>query len=89
VIRAFDGVEMVLMPPGCFMMGTADWNWAGPSHEVRFDQPSWIDRYEVTNEQFEQLGGHAATPGYWMDADRRREKIIWFEARDFRVLRWR
>jgi formylglycine-generating enzyme required for sulfatase activity len=87
VIRTFDGVEMALVPPGCFMMGTADWNWAGPPHEVCFDQPFWIDSYEVTNEQFEQLGGHPASQGQWTDADRPRERIDWFEARDFCSLR--
>lgn len=77
VIRSINGVEMVQVPPGCFMMGHA----AGrrdeqPVHEVCFDRAFWIDRYEVTNEQY---GSAGAFPG----DDRPRDNLTWFEARDF------
>jgi formylglycine-generating enzyme required for sulfatase activity len=109
VIQTFDGVEMVLVPPGCFRMGstdaqidaamalygqqtgnTAQREWftdEQPVHEVCFDQPFWIDRYEVTNGQFARFGGQAGRASYWTDADRPRERITWFEARDFCALR--
>ena len=54
IIRAFDGVEMVLVPAGCFMMGS-DTNPASneyPAHEICFDTPFWIDRYEVTRAMY-------------------------------------
>jgi formylglycine-generating enzyme required for sulfatase activity len=87
-IRMFDGVEMVLVPPGCFLMGTDDGrSEESPAHEVCLDQPFWIDRYEVTNAQFARFEGQAAQPGWWADADRPREQITWFEARDFCALR--
>ena len=67
VIQEFEGVEMVQVPAGCFMMGSTDeqvdyavslggqqyW-YAGeqPAHQQCFDEPFWIDRYEVTNQQY-------------------------------------
>jgi sulfatase modifying factor 1 len=77
VARTFDGVEMVLVPPGCFTMG----HWEGrrdeqPEHEICFDEAFWIDRYEVTNGQY---GSDGAFPGEF----RPRDNLTWFEARDF------
>ncbi len=109
VIEEFDGVEMVLVPAGCLMMGSTEEQMAeyiqqcmtidapllinevkcgvymgreGPVHEVCFDEPFWIDRYEVTNEQIERLGGvvtHAA--GYQAEPEYPRDSIPWAEAR--------
>jgi len=45
----FDGVAMVLTPVGCFDMGV---NGAGGRQ--CFDQPFWIDRYEVTNAEYRE-----------------------------------
>jgi formylglycine-generating enzyme required for sulfatase activity len=47
VIQEFDGVEMVLVPVGCFEMGDT-----GEGGEQCIDEPFWIDRYEVTNDQY-------------------------------------
>jgi len=73
VIQDFDGVEMALVPAGCFMMGTPEEEIVGtidlcetyygecfrewfegetPQHEVCFEEPYWIDVYEVTNTEF-------------------------------------
>jgi formylglycine-generating enzyme required for sulfatase activity len=48
----FDGVTMVLVPAGCFMMGSDTYNDEQPVHEQCFDKPFWIDKYEVTNTEF-------------------------------------
>jgi formylglycine-generating enzyme required for sulfatase activity len=61
IVQSFDGAEMVLVPPGCFMMGSTDQAREQPVHKVCFDQPFWIDRYEVTNaayRQFVEAGGY-------------------------------
>lgn len=54
-----EGVEMVLVPPGCFMMGSdledADEN-ERPAHQICYDEAFWIDRYEVTNAVFGSEG---------------------------------
>jgi formylglycine-generating enzyme required for sulfatase activity len=113
VIQDFDGVEMVLVPPGCFMMGSTeeqidavleayeetycdgecpdDRRWIfeseSPQHEICFDKPFWIDRYEVSNAQFAAFGGVAAKASNWAGGRLPREQITWFEAVDFCELR--
>jgi len=107
--RDFDGVTMVLVPPGWFMMGSteeqidyafelakesygndAKREWFGnerPTHEICFEQPFWIDRTEVTQAQFKQFGGKAATASSFTGDNRPVEQITWFEARDFCAVR--
>jgi formylglycine-generating enzyme required for sulfatase activity len=98
VIQDFDGVEMVYVPAGCFMMGSTDeqieaafqqceeeWGtgacdpaWfegEAPAHEVCLDA-FWIDRTEVTNAQY-------GSSGYFSGDNLPRERVTWFEARDF------
>jgi formylglycine-generating enzyme required for sulfatase activity len=50
VVQEFDGVEMVFVPAGCFVMGSDDRPFSNekPAHEVCLDG-FWIDRYEATN----------------------------------------
>jgi formylglycine-generating enzyme required for sulfatase activity len=53
VIEEKNGVRMALVPVGCFQMGSEDGGSdESPVHEVCFDEPFWIDVYEVTNEQY-------------------------------------
>jgi iron(II)-dependent oxidoreductase len=72
VIREVNGIEMVLVPAGCFVMG----NEGGlpeeqPVHQICFDEPFWIDRTEVTVAQFAQfLNGQKApvnSHAKWLD----------------------
>jgi formylglycine-generating enzyme required for sulfatase activity len=86
-IREFDGVEMVLVPSGCFMMGSNEYSDEQPVHEQCFDEPFWIDRYEVTQGDFARLGGVQAQGSQFDDQNRPVEQITWFEARDFCALR--
>ncbi len=77
VPRDFNGVEMVLVPAGCFMMGSNDGDSdERPVHEVCFEEPFWIDKYEVTN-------GRYGSEGYFSGDDRPRESISWYDAQDF------
>ncbi len=70
VIAEFAGVEMALVPPGCFMMGpTEGYGDTKKVREVCFEEPYWIDVYEVTHKQF----GSA-------DDNRPVELATWFEA---------
>ncbi|MBN1660243.1 MAG: formylglycine-generating enzyme family protein [Anaerolineae bacterium] len=88
VIREFDGVEMVLVPAGCFTMGSTEaqievaltlmdrrglYADEQPAHRQCFDEPFWIDLYEVTN-------GQIGSYGWWRKPDQPRESITWFEA---------
>ncbi len=55
VIEQFDGVDMVLVPAGCFWMGSSVGNedeW--PVHTICFDSPFWIDKTEVTRAMYEE-----------------------------------
>ncbi len=59
VVAEFEGVEMVLVPPGCFLLGSdseeAD-DDEQPVNEQCFDAPFWIDRTEVANAAFGSEG---------------------------------
>jgi formylglycine-generating enzyme required for sulfatase activity len=83
----FDGVMMVLVPAGCFMMGGDKFSDEKPVHEQCFEKPFWIDKYEVTNAQFDTLKGTASRVSLHTDVDEPRENITWVEARDFCALR--
>lgn len=75
--RVIDGVEMALIPAGCFepgstaeeiadaldLCGTGCPSWERENieneaehEEVCFEEPFWIDRYEVTNAQYGSTG---------------------------------
>jgi len=65
VVQDFDGVPMVKVPAGCFMMGDED-----EAHEQCFEEPFWIGETEVTNVQyaaFINAGGYT-NGAYWTDA---------------------
>ncbi len=88
VIQSFDNFEMGLVPIGCFMMGsTIGADDEKPVNQQCFDQPFWIDRYEVTQKQFKQLGGVKAKANAFEGDNRPVENITWFEARDYCSLR--
>jgi hypothetical protein len=83
----FNGVKMVLVPAGCFLMGGTYFNDTQPVLSTCVRSPFWIDKYEVTNSVFARFKGVAAQTSYWPDENRPREQITWIEARDFCKLR--
>jgi formylglycine-generating enzyme required for sulfatase activity len=81
IMQEFDGVEMVLVPVGCFKMGSIEGDRDEvPLHEQCFDQPFWIDRYEVSNEQFASLSETEACSEASSEPDQPRNCVAWFEA---------
>jgi hypothetical protein len=59
IIRVINGIEMCLVPPGCFMMGSEDGEEnERPVHQRCITKPFWIGRYPVTNAEY--LGAVAA-----------------------------
>ncbi|MFZ4829139.1 MAG: SUMF1/EgtB/PvdO family nonheme iron enzyme [Phototrophicaceae bacterium] len=75
-----DGVERVLVPVGCFQMGSTDGDSdEQPVHEQCVTEPFWLDKYEVTN----ALYGSAAGCGYSSEADQPRNCVTWLEAQAF------
>ena len=85
--RIFNDVTMVLVPTGCFVMGSND----GQSDEqpittICFEEPFWIDKYEVTNDLYgsSSLGSCAE---YSFEPQQPRNCVSWVEARDFCITR--
>ncbi|MCU0496404.1 MAG: SUMF1/EgtB/PvdO family nonheme iron enzyme [Anaerolineae bacterium] len=68
-------ILMVLVPVGCL----SD-NLDAP---ICIDTPFWLDKYEVSNAQFDALKGQASNASRWPDPNRPRETITWQEAHDF------
>ena len=83
VVHDFDGVVMVLVPPGCFMMGSEWTSDQKPVHEQCFEDAFWIDRTEVTQAQFRAFEGEAADDSFFTGDELPREQITWVEARAF------
>ncbi len=75
--QKFNGVDMVLVPAGCFIMGSdsAEAN-ERPANQQCFDKPFWIDRTEVTNAQYGSAGAFSGD-------NLPREDLTWYEAHDF------
>lgn len=80
----FDGVEMVLVPVGCFTIGSNNGeNDEKNGNEVCFDEPFWIDKYEVTNAQFGSIADEASCDEVSFEQEQPCNCISWFDARDF------
>jgi formylglycine-generating enzyme required for sulfatase activity len=77
VYKDFDGVQMALVPSGCFLMGTEDaaFEFELPVHEQCLDESFWIDVTEVTVAAF-------ASPEAVLISDYPRTDVTWFEAYD-------
>ncbi|MBN1123122.1 MAG: SUMF1/EgtB/PvdO family nonheme iron enzyme [Anaerolineae bacterium] len=78
VIELIDGVEMALVPAGCFEMGSTKFSTEEPVHTVCFVEPFWIDVYEVTNEQYGSIGCEDTS---W-EPDQPRNCVRWKQARN-------
>jgi formylglycine-generating enzyme required for sulfatase activity len=92
VVQKFDGVEMALVPAGCFWMGSENGGEnEQPVHRQCFNEPFWIDRYEVTWAMYEDCvtAGECAlhadcTPNPWSSRDTQPINCeTWFEARSY------
>jgi len=87
VAEEVNDVEMVYVPAGCFEMGSTEGDRdEEPVHRVCLSG-FWIDRYEITNAQFERLGGEAAEESEWGEPEQPRERITWEEARAYCEIR--
>jgi serine/threonine-protein kinase len=72
-----DGVEMVFVPDGEFVMGSEELgDDERPNHRVHLDG-FWIDRYEVTNDRFARF---VEATGYQTEAEKRGWGWVWKDA---------
>jgi formylglycine-generating enzyme required for sulfatase activity len=76
------GVEMVALPGGEFMMGTADGNpEEGPPHKVSVS-PFLMDKFEVTHEMFAKA--QLPDPSHWQENPRTPvERVRWRDAKAY------
>lgn len=103
VEQEFDDVEMVLVPVGCFIMGTTDEEFQAvlsnfflnsnhisdeqPAYRQCVREPFWMDKYEVSNGQFRAFNGVAEKNSDQSGTNFPRDNVTWAEARDFCALR--
>ena len=80
-IKTKTGTEMVLIPPGRFDMGSKE----GPSDESPIHKvwvgPFWMDRYEVTQEQFKKF--QLPDPSHFKNPKYPCEQINWTDAAQY------
>jgi hypothetical protein len=77
VTQTFDGIDMVLVPEGCFDMGSiTGYDAEQPVGQVCFDTPFWLDRTEVTNAQY-------VSSGTFSGDNLPRETVNWSDAKAF------
>jgi formylglycine-generating enzyme required for sulfatase activity len=53
--RSQEGIEMVYIPPGKFMMGSNSYDKEQPVHEVTISQAFYMGKYEVTQGQWQAV----------------------------------
>jgi formylglycine-generating enzyme required for sulfatase activity len=98
-----DGVEMALVPRGCFIMGLSDeqiqaeqealalgagwFDDVSPAHEICFDKAFWMDVTEVSQRDFERLGGEKALENRFSGLNYPVHNITWYEEFAFCELR--
>jgi len=81
--RSQQGIEMVYIPPGRFMMGSYSNDSGKPMHEVRISQAFYMGKYEVTQGQWQGVMGN--NPSYFKDCGSKCpvEQVSWNDAQDF------
>lgn len=81
IMTTASGVEMALIPAGSFTMGSVHGgNDAKPPHIVHVDA-FWIDRTEVTQEQFDKL--QLSNPSHFEGDKLPAEQVTWVQAARF------
>ena len=85
VIQIVNDLEMVLIPPGKFMMGSpkSEKGRKGDEtqHEVTLTKPFYMGKYEVTQEQWEAIMGH--NPSNNKGAKLSVTYVSWNDCQDF------
>jgi formylglycine-generating enzyme required for sulfatase activity len=75
------GIEMVLVPPSTFLMGSPD-AWASPVHQVTLTRAYYMARFEVTQGQWTAVM-HSNPSAYQWSSDRPVEQIGWDSIQPF------
>ncbi len=74
-------LELMLIHPGKFLMGSEKENNAQPVHEVTISQPFYLGKYEVTQAQWQEVMG--VNPSYFKGASLPVENVSWEDCQRF------
>lgn len=78
--ETFSDIEMVLVPAGCFNMGSEDGaEDEQPVHQVCIKESFWLDKYEVTNGQY----GSEGCADFSTGNNNPRNCVNWFDAKNY------
>ena len=86
VITNSIGMQLVLIQPGEFMMGSPNSDSSAesdekPQHEVRITKPFYLDKYQVTQEQWQAVMG--GNPSMFEGPKNPVEQVSWHECQVF------
>ncbi|MBN1679960.1 MAG: SUMF1/EgtB/PvdO family nonheme iron enzyme [Anaerolineae bacterium] len=87
--QEINGVTMMLVPAGCFMMGSeTGTDNEKPVHEICFDEPFWIDRTEVTRGMYTEcvadgVCSETLASNYSTENNQPINNLTWFQAKDY------
>jgi formylglycine-generating enzyme required for sulfatase activity len=73
------GMTLVAIPPGTFIMGSAEDGLV--THQVTLSQPFYLGIHEVTNGQWLSVMG--SVPSRWKDGNRPVETVDWHDVNEF------
>jgi formylglycine-generating enzyme required for sulfatase activity/uncharacterized caspase-like protein len=79
--KSQQGIEMVYVPPGRFMMGSNSNDREKPLHEVTINQGFYMGKYEVTQAQWQVLMGN--NPSNFKGSNLPVETVSWNDASAF------
>ncbi len=74
------GMELVLIPAGTFIMGSAGESRATP-HQVTISKPFYLGKYQVTQREWAMVMGN--NPSYFKGDTRPVENVSWNECEEF------
>lgn len=72
-----DGTDMVLVEGGTFQMGSTDFDWTKPVHQVTVSD-FYMSKYEVTQAQYKAIMGN--NPSYFKGDNLPVENVSWYDA---------
>ncbi len=75
------GIEMVLLPPGTFLMGSPQ-AWASPVHQVTITRAFYLARFEVTQGQWTAVMHYNPSAWQW-SSDRPVGQVGWDSVQGF------
>jgi formylglycine-generating enzyme required for sulfatase activity len=75
-------MEFVLIPSGKFQMGSNEYDWEKPIHEVTIGEPFYLGKYQVTQGEWAAVMG--SNPSHFTGDDRLPvESVSWYDCQEF------